>query len=312
MHCTRLLTLVAVIASSAAFAIAAWANDPQAPAQDEQAIRAAARAYFEALSKGDAQAVANAWTPDGHFIDELGRAHPASELAEDVAKGASVRSPAPAVKMTESKIQFLTSDVALEDGLSEVASPDADREPATRGHYHAVWLKHDGRCALASLCEVPISAAADTSPLSQLEWMVGRWTADRDGTTLEMVVRWNVTGTYLLRDSKAIRDGQVVLRGSQRIGWDPLANKLKSWSFDSDGGFGEAVWTKDGDAWIGQGMTTLPDGRQSFATSVMTRDGPDHFTYDLMAMRVEGQPVPDRRLRFTAPNSGGTLDAQVS
>ena len=137
--------------------------------------------------------------------------------------------PRPETKVTASKIRFLGPDMAIEDGASEVVLPDAKGAPPVRGHFHAVWVKQDGHWRLTSLCEVPIGSAAE-SRLSDLDWMVGTWTADSDGTKLKMTVQWNVTNTFLLHDMKATRDGKVVLRSSQRIGRDPVARKLKSWS----------------------------------------------------------------------------------
>lgn len=34
------------------------------------------------------------------------------------------------------------------------------------------------------------------------------------------------------------------LEGTQVIGWDPAAGTIRSWMFDSDGGFGEGTWSK--------------------------------------------------------------------
>jgi hypothetical protein len=176
--------------------------------------------------------------------------------------------------------------------------PNAKGAPPVSGHFHAIWVKQDGRWRLASLCEIPIASPADPS-LSELGWMVGTWTADSDGAKLEVTVQWNSTGTFLLRDMKAILDGKVGLRGSQRIGWDPLTRKLKSWSFDSDGGHGEATWVKNGDSWVGQATGVLSDGRQSSATTVITFDGKDSFTRKVLAGRVQGEPTPDQEVRYT-------------
>ena len=48
-----------------AIAIVAQAEDTTPRKQDEQAIRATAKAYQAALAKGDAKALAEFWTKDG-------------------------------------------------------------------------------------------------------------------------------------------------------------------------------------------------------------------------------------------------------
>ena len=178
-----------------------------------------------------------------------------------------------------------------------IVSADGNPEGRVTGHYHATWVKQEGRWRLANLCEIPDVSPAD-SDLSQLAWMIGTWTAEYDGAYLEVRTQWNATGTFLLRDMKIIRDGTVVQRGSQRFGWDPAAKKIKSWSFDADGGFGEATWTKDGDDWLGQATGTLADGRSTSATTILSYDGKDSFTRKTVAGRIEGVASPDQLVRF--------------
>jgi hypothetical protein len=204
----------------------------------------------------------------------------------------------PEVKVTASDIRFLTADVALEDGASEVVWRATQHAPPDRGHYHALWVREDGRWRLASLCEVPLAPPAHPT-LADLSWMVGIWTAEDDGATIELTARSNATGTFLLRDLRVLRSGNVVRAASQRIGVDPLTRKLKSWTFDSDGGYNEAAWTQEGKSWIAQSTGVLADGRQTAATTIITFDGQDSFTRKSVAARVDGRPVPDQQMRFT-------------
>ena len=69
------------------------------------------------------------------------------------------------MKVTASDIRFLTADVALEDGTSEVVWRATQHAPPDRGHYHAVWVREDGRWRLASLCEVPLTLPATAATL---------------------------------------------------------------------------------------------------------------------------------------------------
>ena len=272
------------------------ADDAVLRTQDEQAIRATTKAYREAIAKGDSKAVAEFWTPDGDFVDGQGSIHSVKELTAEVAKaaGSGLQSE---VKVTPSKIRFLTSDVAVEDSTSEAELPGAKELPTSRGHFHAIWVKKDAHWHLASLYEIPITMPVEPS-LAEFDWMVGTWTADTDDLELEATVKWNATGTFLLRDTKVVRDGKVMLRGSQRIGMDPVTRRLKSWSFDSDGGYSEAIWTKDGDSWVGQGTGVLFDGRQSSATTVISFDGKDTYTRKVVAGRVQGEPIADQVVEF--------------
>lgn len=277
-----------------------WAPLPAAsdePSQDESAVRKAARDYAAALASGDRDAVAEFWTEDGQYFDQSGQPHPASEL---IAEAVSPRQAAAAADTprSSSTIRFLTPEVALEDGVSEVSLPAATGHSPIRGQYHATWVKRDGRWRLASLCEAPIIPDV-ASTLEELGWMVGEWTADDAGVNLHVSVRWNATGTFLLRDLKATNNDNVVFRSTQRIGRDPATDKLTSWSFDSDGGRGEATWTRQENSWIAQGSGVLPNGQPTSGTVVVDYESNDAFIYKTLAAMVDGTPVADHTVRFS-------------
>ena len=236
--------------------------------------------------------------PDADFVDELGSSLPATELVAEAAQSAASGN-RPEVKLTGSTIRFLTDDVALEDGTSEVANPQSKAAPPSRGRFAAIWVKLDGKWRLASLRKARVVSPSTRAQLGELDWMTGQWSAKSGDATLEISANWNSTGTFLLREMKAVHNGEVVFRAAQRIGWDPLAHKIKSWIFDSDGGYGEGTWTKDGDSWVIHTTGVLADGRQMSTTNLVTYDGKDGLDWKAVAGRVHGEPVPDRDLHFT-------------
>ena len=58
--------------------------------------------------------------------------------------------------------------------------------------------------------------------------------------------------------------------GTEVIGWDPRTSRIRSWVFDSDGGFGENVWVHDGNRWLIKYSGTLADGSEASATHILT------------------------------------------
>ena len=57
-------------------------------------------------------------------------------------------------------------------------------------------------------------------------------------------------------------NGIPVVGGTQWIGWDAVAKQVRSWSFYSGGGIGEAVWTKDGGKWVSKVTARTADGKK--------------------------------------------------
>ncbi len=121
---------VAVFMFAASYPAAA--DEASGGSPDEQAIIATSKEYVAALERGDGKALAEFWMPQGDVIDDTGRLFSAQELIGEEAKAAK-DAPRPQVKLTIRSIRFLTSDVALEDGASEVTAPASKAPPRAAG-----------------------------------------------------------------------------------------------------------------------------------------------------------------------------------
>ena len=295
--CGRWYTLAAVLLC---FGLAprAAANEPGPRPQDEQAIRQTAQEYLAALARGDGKAQLEFWTADGDIVDETGRSYPARELIASAPAGGEDEA-RPQLKLTGSSIRFLTADVAIENGTSEVVHPAAGGAPPLAGRFSVIWVKQNGKWRLAHLREMRAEPPATAAQLAQLDWMAGDWSGASGETTIEIAARWNATHTYLLRDLKILNEGNAVFSGAQRIGWDPLTKKIKSWVFDTNGGHGEGVWTKSGNSWVVQASGVLADGQQTTSTNVYTPDGKDHFTWKSNGAQIGDQPGPELNIELT-------------
>jgi uncharacterized protein (TIGR02246 family) len=292
----KMLTLPVLVAYCVC--LAPWAQAAEDHAQNEQAIRAAAQRYIQALEAGDTKTLLEMWTPDGDIIDEYGRATPAREmLMSQRPKGESSDKPASEshAKISDTSLRFVTDKVAIEDGQAVVQRPGG--LPPREGRFTAIWVKRDNRWQLASLREVrlPKTPADD---LAALDWMVGRWTGQGGKATFDMAARWNEQHTYLIRDLRVTHEGKVILDGQQRIGVDPLDGQIKSWMYDADGGHGEGTWARHGDSWVVQATGVSPGGRRTTATNVYTHDSDGTFTWKSLGATSNGQPTEDFEIKL--------------
>jgi len=289
--------------------VQAGAAEPASPSPEEQAIRAAAQQYIDALSHGDFKTMLGMWTADGDIVDEHGQSVPAKEYIErEAAARTSTEGGSPAATgkpatVTGSGIRFLTPGVAIEDG--HVTVDRGANLPPAEGRFTAIWVKQDNAWKLASLREVPL-ATTRAADLAALDWMVGHWTGQGGKASFDVTTHWNDKHTFLVRELTVMHDGKVILSGKQRIGVDPLDGKIKSWMHDTDGGHGEGLWTRHGNSWVVQANGVSPDGRRTTGTNVYTYDGGDTSTWKSLGATSNGQPIGDFEITLHRVANAGT------
>ena len=83
------------------------------------------------------------------------------------------------------------------------------------------------------------------------------------------------------------------MAGMQIIGWDPAAKQVRSWVFDSDGGFAEGRWTQKGGRWSITSTGTLPDGGKASSVNVITRVDDDQFKWKSLNRTAGGELLPN-------------------
>ena len=122
--------------------------------------------------------------------------------------------------------------------------------------------------------------------------MVGHWQDASDADQVDTHVRWSANEAFLIRSFVVTREGEEPFEGTQVIGWDPRAGNIRSWTFSSDGSFGEGVWSAVGDEWHVLTAQTLADGRAATATQIIRRIDDDTATVQTIGKEIDGQPEP--------------------
>ena len=138
--------------------------------------------------------------------------------------------------------------------------------------------------------EVP---TAEEPGLEQLDWLVGDWVDEDDQSRVAFSVEWVAKGKFLRRTFAVSDEEGVVMEGTQVLGWDPANKRIRSWTFDTEGGFGEAFWTRDGDRWIAKKTFTLATGEKASALNVITMIDGDSFQWLSLNREVGGELQPN-------------------
>jgi uncharacterized protein (TIGR02246 family) len=249
-----------------------------------------AESFVAAFHKGDAKAVAAHWTADGDYTSQTGKTMKGRDAIEKAFTGLFADTQGLKLRIDSLSLRFVTPEVAIEDGVTSVLPPDG--APPSRARYTIVHVKRDGEWYLSSVRDAPFVAAGNREHLEELEWLVGAW-AESAGKaeTARIVYQWGANQNFLIGEFTTTHKQFAIGGGTQRIGWDAGNKKIRSWTFEDDGGFGGGMWTREGDQWTIKSSATLNDGKQLTATGVLRRVGPDTMTLEFRDRTVDGQPT---------------------
>lgn len=116
--------------------------------------------------------------------------------------------------------------------------------------------------------------------LKDLDWLVGNWIDESDNIDITYTNRWEMNKNFLAQYFTLTVSGEDPLKGIQLIGWDPTEGKIRSWIFDSDGGYGETVWSKEeNNKWYASVVFTMPNGDKATATHVYSKIDDNTYTF---------------------------------
>jgi len=258
---------------------------------DEQAIRQSVEALLKAYNTGDAQAVAAVFTPDALIVDAEGHSTQGREGIQQAYEQMFKEHPQSHQEVSISLIRFVAPGVAVEEGTSTITN--APDDTPQRSDYSVVHVKQDGKWLMASARDFENEEATAQSELDQLGWLVGEWVDESPDGLVKTKYSWTENHVYLISEFKMQIGGETALSGTQRLAWDPLSNKVRSWVFDSEGGFSEGTWTRNGNEWIVKLGGVTRNGRAGSATHVIKRISADKYSWQAHDRVVGGEIVPD-------------------
>ncbi len=268
---------------------------PDTRAADEEAIRAAGKAFAEAYNARDAKKLASLYTHEAVYLDPLtgeesvGRDAIEKDFAEAFADNQDIK-----LKVDPKTIEFVSPNVAISRGTAQVIRPDA--EPV-ESEYTVVRVKRDGKWLIDRVSEIEKEKPAPSNyeHLKDLQWMIGSWHDDdpRPAVEIQTDCAWTKNKNFMTRSFAVAVGDQVNKAGMQILGWDPDSKQIHSWVFDSDGGFGEGTWTKKGDRWFIQTNATLPDGGKATSVNIMTQLDDNSFKWESVNREIDGELLPN-------------------
>jgi uncharacterized protein (TIGR02246 family) len=273
-------------------ATSSWAQQPSEPPGAEVAIKKAVAAYVEAFNKHDAKALAEQWSPEAVYLNRVTGEEVVGQkaIAEQFTAIFKER-PNLKIDVSTESIQFLSPNVAVEHGTAKLAAAKGEPEEI---EYTAVYVKREGKWLLDRVTDkAPEVVPSHYEQLKPLEWMVGRWVDDTEDARVETECNWTKNRNFLTRSFTVTVGDQVDMSGMQVIGWDAAAKQIRSWTFDSDGGFAEAVWTHKKDRWYVHNKGILADGQKATMVNIIKPLDKDSFTWQTTERTLAGEILPN-------------------
>jgi len=259
---------------------------------DEGAIRQMDEGFLKAYGQGDAKAVAAYFTADAEYVDELGNVFQGRAAIEDSMTEFFDENPGCKLEMNVDTIRFVSPGIAVEDGTTTITRTKGD--PTVDSLYTAVHVKIDGKWLVASVRDhAPKNRRLHRSQLQQLDWLVGDWVDEGDDSIVIFSCQSVDSDNFLLRKFTIQVAGQEAMSGTQRIGWDPLTGKLRTWIFDSEGAFSDGLWHRDGENWILKLSGVTADGRTASSTSIYKFVNEHTMTWQSVNHEIAGVQQPD-------------------
>ncbi len=268
---------------------------------DEKPFWESAQKFLDAYALKDAKLIGDLFAEDAEFLDELGVRSEGREAIVNRFSEAFADSPDALIEsISIDKIKQLGNDVALEEGT--VVSSVSPQAPRSITRYAAIHRKNtEGVWLIAVLKDFPREDLGRQEQLDQLSWLIGEWINEESDAQVYTACRWSDDGNYLLREFKVRTSDDRELSGVQRIGWDPINKKLRSWTFDSAGGFFNGFWTKTDSGWLLTSDGVSAEGESVTSTSVYKIVDAEMITWQyqnlILGDVVQGEVAPITMVR---------------
>jgi uncharacterized protein (TIGR02246 family) len=292
MHraCRQAMGLVLIIALTAGNS----AVGQDSPSTDDESakIKAAIQSCVAAFHERNVEKLVAHWSPGGVYSSRTngGQIVGREAIAEEF-KLAFEGENLPKLAVATESVEFISPSVALERGTATVVR--GDDEPI-ESNYTAVYVKRNDKWLIDRVTEDEVSVEySNRDQLKELEWLIGDWTDEFDGGTIEVGCKWTRNENFISRTYRVWNEDEIASSGLQIIGWDPSKKQIRSWLFDSNGGFISGTWQKRDTKWIVQSVATLAEGGTGSFTSIFHPLEDGTYAWEKINRVLDGELLPN-------------------
>ena len=294
MNRTTLL-LVPILAISSTIASAPAAEE----AADDKPTAAVTKAYQDAFNAGNADKVAALHTKEAEWLDSDGTTHEGRDAIRAVLAKAFAAAPGRTIQFAVEKVRPVGDDVIIETGSAAVTAPDGEESVSA---YTTVYAKDGDEWRIAQVTETdPEVSTSPASQLAGLRWLEGTWQGENSRRPVTLKIAEAQNGNFLTINYSFGKEGDEGT-STEVVGYDAAEDRVRSWTFDSAGGFSEATWQPDGGNWLLVSKSVNPDGTRA-SSQLEIRPGADGKSFTVEGYNRESGGIPMPKLgpiKFTA------------
>lgn len=249
-------------------------------------------AYVAAFNQNDAETLATFWADDaGYTNPRSGLAMQGRDAILEMYSSYFEESKGTRLAVKIESITFPAPNTAVERGTATISEPGKE---AIETNYRVDYSLIEGQWLITRVSEVEVlQATSNHEKLQGLDWLLGEWIDADEDVKVTTTFAWDKYLNFLTQKFDVHVLGKEELHGRQVIAWDPANEKIRSWVFDSDGGFGEGTWTQDGDSWIVESSYTLSDGRRGSSINIYTQVDANSYSFESTGREIDGELLPD-------------------
>jgi hypothetical protein len=261
---------------------------------DKELVEKRLQDFTAALNQDQEDLFASFWTEDGEFSKPL-----TGEVLEGKAtiipflqaRAKEIHTRQLTFSFNPAKFDFPTPDEAVVEGVSEISGKEGLLQRNAR---RVELVKDQGQWLIDTVSDIEVAPAPRLyEHLKGLEWLIGKWLDKDDNSTITFTTDWDKFKNFIVQRFKMEVYGVEELEGLQIIGWDPIEQRIRSWVYDSDGGFGSGVWTQNGNSWTAVMNYVLSDGKKASATYTYTQEKDKSYNFSATNRTLNGEAVPD-------------------
>lgn len=275
-----------------AFEVAGFTQGQSSEEADKAEIRNIVSSYQEAYNQQDAAKLTADWTSDAVYINPVtGDSAEGKEAIEKLFREKFAQGGKRHLEITVKSIDFPNADEAIEKGVMHVTIDD---QPMQQLAYQTEYVRRDGKWLVKAIGEIELQEPfSNFEQLKELTWLLGKWEDFDDHIDITFDTQWDKHKNFITQHFKLKIYGQDDIEGKQIIAWDSVKNIIRSWVFDSDGGFGEGTWEKVDKSWYATMHFTLGDSRVASSINIYTPLNDHSYTFASVEREVDGEILPD-------------------